>query len=241
MFRRLVVLLCLLAAVTGCQRTPPEYVSRYTPSSSTGVPPPVVSTDADAAAIAVIGDSYTEGTAFGGQGPDGWPALVAAQLRRQGIDIAPFVEAEEGSGYVTPGNDDGNVFGDQISKVVRPNDRVVIVFGSGSDSDVTADQLQPAVRQTLDAIRAQAPQARLVVVGPVSLNPDPPATTLQTRDVIRTEVQSMGADFVDPIEDGWFFDRPDLITPDGIHPNDGGHAYMADKIAPLIVQEMQSP
>jgi lysophospholipase L1-like esterase len=238
--RLIVVALSLIASVTGCQHAPPEYVSRYTPSASIGAPPTIG--PADAAPVAIIGDSFTKGTQFGGQGPDGWPALVAAQLRHQGIDIAPFVEAEEGSGYVTPGNNEGNVFADQISKVVRPNDRVVIVFASGSNSDdVAADQLQPAVRQTLDAIRAEAPQARLVVIGPVSLKPDPPATTLQTRDIIRTEVQAVGADFVDPIDTGWFLDRPDLITPDGIHPNDAGHAYIAEKIAPLIVQEMQSP
>lgn len=244
MRRATVFLLLLIAAVTGCEHAPPEYVSRYTPPASPGAPPPPVAAGgapADAAAVAVIGDSYTEGTAFGGEGPDGWPALVAAQLRRQGIDIVPFVEAEEGSGYVTPGINEGNVFSDQISKVVRPNERVVIVFGSRGDSDVTADQLQPAVRQTLDQISAAAPQARLVVIGPVSTNPDPPPTMLEARDVLRTETQSMGAEFVDPIEDGWFGDRPDLIAPDGTHPNDAGHAYMAEKIAPLIAQEMRSP
>jgi lysophospholipase L1-like esterase len=234
LLRRVVVVLCLIAAVAGCRPAPPEYVSHYTPPSSTHALPA-------AAAVAIIGDSYTGGTEFGGEGPDGWPALVAAQLRQQGIDIVPSVEAEEGSGYVTPGNHQGDVFADQIPKVVRPNDRLVIIFGSGNDTDVPAEELQPAVRKTLDAVRAAAPGARLVVIGPASTDPDGPGNVLQTRDVIRTEAESTGAIFVDPIEERWFMDQPDLIASDGIHPTDGGHAYMATKIAPLIAQQLQSP
>ena len=52
---------------------------------------------------------------------------------------------------------------------------------------------------------------------------------------------STGAVFVDPIAEAWFIDRPDLIGPDGIHPTNAGHAYVADKIAPLIAQPLQSP
>ena len=47
-----------------------------------------------------------------------------------------------------------------------------------------------------------------------------------------------GATFVDPIAERWFVDRPDLIGRDGVHPTDAGHAYMADKIAPLIGAEL---
>jgi phospholipase/lecithinase/hemolysin len=39
---------------------------------------------------------------------------------------------------------------------------------------------------------------------------------------------------VDPLTERWFVGRPDLIGADGVHPTDAGHAYMADKIAPLI-------
>ncbi len=43
-----------------------------------------------------------------------------------------------------------------------------------------------------------------------------------------------GATFVDPIAARWFVDRPGLIGADGVHPTDAGHAYMAEKLAPLI-------
>ncbi len=41
-----------------------------------------------------------------------------------------------------------------------------VIFGSGGDPAVPPEQLQPAVRQTLDAVRAAAPKAKVVVIGP---------------------------------------------------------------------------
>jgi hypothetical protein len=163
-------------------------------------------------------------------------------LGQQGVGIIPAVEAEDGSGYVKPGNDQDGVFADQIPIVVRPDDRLVIVFGGRSETDVPAEELRPAVRQTLDAVRAATRNAKIVVIGPVWSDPDPPNNVvLQTRDVIQTEAGLTGAIFIDPIAEGWFMDRPDLIGSDGIHPTDAGHAYMADKIAPLIAQQLHSP
>ena len=48
----------------------------------------------------------------------------------------------------------------------------------------------------------------------------------------------MGATWIDPIAERWFVGRPDLIGADGVHPTDAGHAYMADKIAPLIAAQL---
>jgi lysophospholipase L1-like esterase len=239
--RRIVFVLCLIASVTACQHTPPEYVSHYTPSptaQSVSTQAALSDPQAPAAEVAIIGDSYTGGTAIGGQGPDGWPALVTARLRQQGIDIAPSVEAENGSGYASPGANLGDMFSDQIPKVVRQNDRVVVIFGSGGDPAVPPDQLQPAVRQTLDAVRAAAPQAKIVVIGPASTNPDPSPDLLATRDVEKTEADATGAVFVDPIAAAWFKDRPELVGPDGTSPTDAGHAFMADQIAPIIAQQL---
>jgi lysophospholipase L1-like esterase len=40
--------------------------------------------------------------------------------------------------------------------------------------------------------------------------------------------------FVDPIAEGWLADTPELIGADQFHPNDKGHKYLEDRIAPLI-------
>ena len=79
-----------------------------------------------------------------------------------------------------------------------------------------------------------APTARFLVIGPPWPTADVPEAVLQVRDVLNVEARAAGAPFIDPLGDGWFVGRPDLIGPDGVHPTDAGHEYLAGKIAPLI-------
>jgi lysophospholipase L1-like esterase len=240
LLRLLVYALLMIVPVVGCQHAPHQPAIAFPPPPSPGPLPSDGAVGAiEAPAVAVVGGSYTAGTEWGGNGPDAWPALAAAQLRRQGINPIPYVAAEDGSGYTTAGNYQGRVFADQISEVVRQDDRLVIIFGSRTESDVLAEDFQPAVHQTLENVRAAARDAKVLVIGPVWTDANPPMEVLQTRDVIRGEAESTGAIFVDPIADGWFIDRPDLISSDGMHPTNSGHAYIAEKIAPLMAQQLQ--
>ena len=61
---------------------------------------------------------------------------------------------------------------------------------------------------------------------------------LTIRDSLRRQALAAGAVFIDPIAEGWFVGRPDLIGGDGVHPTDAGHAYMAERIAPLIYDQL---
>ena len=76
------------------------------------------------------------------------------------------------------------------------------------------------------------------MIGPPWPTADVPDSMLRIRDVLNAAARAAGAAFVDPIGDRWFVDRPDLIGPDGVHPNDAGHEYLADKIAPLIRMQL---
>ena len=67
---------------------------------------------------------------------------------------------------------------------------------------------------------------------------DPPPAVLTIRDSLRRQALAAGAVFIDPIAEGWFVGRPDLIGGDGVHPTDAGHAYMAERIAPLIYDQL---
>jgi lysophospholipase L1-like esterase len=64
---------------------------------------------------------------------------------------------------------------------------------------------------------------------------------LELRDTLRGQAKAIGAVFVDPLAEGWFVGRPELIGADGVHPTDAGHAYMAEKIAPLIRSQLAIP
>lgn len=224
--RYVVALLVLISVLVGCQKSPPAYESRYTPPPP---PPPAIP-------VAIIGDSYTRGSDMGGNGDAGWPVLVEHQLRKQGMNTIPTVGADRGSGYAATGNK-GTVFADQIPKAVKPNDRLVVLFGSVNDGGF-ADDLSVVVQRTLADVKTAAPQARLLVIGPAWVDANPPPQVLRSRDVVKSQAEAMGATFVDPIAEGWFADRPDLIGSDGMHPTDAGHQYLADKIAPLIAQHL---
>jgi lysophospholipase L1-like esterase len=183
--------------------------------------------------VAVIGDSYTNGTDLGGRGPKSWTARAWRVLAQHGVPIAADVAAEGAAGYGVPG-DHGSVFGDLTARAVKPDDALVVFFGSRNDQGVDPGLLADRAFADFDMARRIAPSARLLVIGPPWPTADVPDPVLQIRDVLNAAARGAGAAFVDPIAERWFFDRPELIGPDGVHPNDAGHAYLAEKIAPLI-------
>ena len=183
--------------------------------------------------VAVVGDSYTTGTDEGGLGPKSWPVRAGQALAGRGMRISADVAAEGRAGYGVRG-DHGSFFEDLAPRAVRPDDALVVFFGSRNDQGVDPALLDGMVRGTFDLARRAAPSARFLVIGPPWPSADVPESMLQIRDVLNAAAHAAGAAFVDPIGDGWFVDRPDLIGEDGVHPNDAGHEYLADKIAPLI-------
>lgn len=189
--------------------------------------------DASLNRIAVVGDSYTTGGELGGLGGKGWTVRAWQLLARQGIAVAPDVAAEGGAGYGTRGNH-GSVFEDLTNDVVKPDDALVMFFGSRNDQGVDPTQLSILAYGTFQLARRTAPSAKILVIGPPWPTADPPDAVLRIRDALKYQAGVAGATFIDPIAQGWFVGRPELIGKDGVHPTDGGHAYMAEKIAPLI-------
>ncbi len=187
--------------------------------------------------IAVIGDSYTTGSGEGGTGPRSWPELAWKLLAKRGLDVAADVAAEGGAGYGQPGNR-GSVFEDLTVRAVHRNDDLVVFFGSRNDQPVDPHRFPGMAAGTFKLARFTAPDARFLVIGPPWPTATPPAAVLAIRDNLRAQAAANGATFVDPIAEGWFVGRPDLIGHDGVHPTDAGHAYMAERIAPLIHSQL---
>lgn len=187
--------------------------------------------------VAIIGDSYTAGTTEGGIGPRAWPQVAWQLLAAQGVEVDTDVAAEGGAGYGQPG-DRGSVFGDLLSAAVRRNDALVVFFGSRNDQSVDPLRFPALAADTLQLARFSAPAAKLLVIGPPWPTADAPPAVLRLRDSLRDQAVAAGATFIDPIAEGWFVGRPDLIAPDGVHPTDAGHAYLASRIAPLIYEQL---
>jgi lysophospholipase L1-like esterase len=193
----------------------------------------IVTLDASLNRVAVVGDSYTAGGELGGLGSKGWTTRAWQLLAREGIPVSPDVAAEGGAGYGTRGNH-GSVFEDLTADAVKPDDALVVYFGSRNDQGVDPTQLSVLAYGTFQLARRTAPSAKFLVIGPPWPTADPPDPVLKIRDALKYQAGVAGATFIDPISQGWFVGRPDLIGKDGVHPTDAGHAYMAEKIAPLI-------
>ncbi|MEZ0364547.1 GDSL lipase [Mycobacterium sp. pUA109] len=183
--------------------------------------------------VAVVSDSYTTGTNEGGLGSKAWTARAWQILSRQGVQVTADVAAEGRAGYGAIG-DHGSTFGDLTVRAVRPDDALVVFFGSRNDQGVDLLALAGLSHNAFDLAHRTAPGAKLLVIGPAWPTADVPGNVLQIRDTLSAQAWLTGAAFVDPIAEGWFVGRPDLIGADGVHPTDAGHAYLAEKIAPLI-------
>ncbi|WP_448420456.1 Rv0518 family GDSL lipase [Mycolicibacter minnesotensis] len=187
--------------------------------------------------IAVIGDSYTAGFENTGRGAANWTQRAWQGLAGRGVYVSADVAAEGGAGYGVRGNRDG-LFGDLASRAVQPDDALVVFFGSRNDQDVEPGQLSRLMGDTLGLARRIAPGSRMLVVGPPWPTADVPGQVWRIRDLLSAEARAVGAEFIDPLAERWFVGLPDLIGPDGVHPTDAGHAYMADKFVSLIAGQL---
>jgi lysophospholipase L1-like esterase len=218
------VVLVLMVGI-GCQR--PIQVSHKE----------IVTLDSAANRVAVIGDSYTTGTDLGGAGGRGWTTLAWNRLAKQQTPITADVGAEGGAGYATRGNR-GSLFEDLTKRILKPDDSLVVFFGSRNDQAADPARVSVLAYGTFQLARRIAPSAILLVIGPPWPTRNPPPNVLAIRDALRYQAGVARAFFVDPIAEGWFVGRPDLIASDGIHPTDKGHQYLASMIAPLIAERL---
>lgn len=189
--------------------------------------------------IVVVGDSYTTGPNDDGKDPNVWPAMVWKDLHEKGYQEAPTVSGEGGAGYAKPGYRGGTFAGK--AQAIQPSTQLVVFFGSANDMEVSPEVLTGTVRDTLTKARLTAPKAHLLVIGPAWPRPEVPAEVKRVRDIVRDAAAAVGATFVDPLEQGWLWDDPALIGPDGIHPDRAGQRYLADKIGPLFQAELPPP
>jgi lysophospholipase L1-like esterase len=183
--------------------------------------------------VVVIGDSFTEGTPLGPVGAKSWHQLAFRQLRKAGVDITAEISREGGSGYVARGYR-GTTFGEKARRLLGPDDDLVIIFGGTGDAPEKPESVAAAVSDTFSLVRTASPRAKLIAVGPVSTAADPGPEVTRVRDIVRDEAAKISAIFVDPIADQWFVGDPNLIREDGLHPTDAGHAYMAERLLPII-------
>lgn len=191
--------------------------------------PSTVATDAPVAepAAAFLGDSYTEG--LGADSPStSFPQLVAAAA-----GWTATIDGETGSGYLVEGiAADSEVYA--VRAAALPADsQFVVISGGINDAETRRDDpdaFTDAVRSTLSAAGAAAPDAKLIVLAPFWPYGALDNNIQQMRDAVRDEAASAGATFIDPIAEGWQADTTGLLLEDGLHPNQAGYQQIADRL-----------
>jgi hypothetical protein len=171
--------------------------------------------------LVVLGDGDSAGDTA-------WPVLLEDGLE----DVDVQVGAEAGAGYVTPGAG-GQTIPELADDVDLAAAEVVVVFGSRNDGPAQVDAVARAAQELLRTVTETAPEAELLVVGPLWFSEPAPSGVRENRDAIRAAAASAEATFVDPLDEGWFVDRSDLLTTTG-NPSEAGQAYLAELIEPEV-------
>ena len=199
---------------------------------ATPAPAPAQQPRTPAVRVVVVGDSLSTG--HGTSPADAWPALVRTDPVLAAYQVVNA--AENGSGYVSRGDLDGT-FGTQVDQFVTPDTGVVVFFGSENDMGYASSAVAEAASAAMTGAASLAPSAKIIVVGPPSYLPAPDPALVDVREQLKAAASGAGAEFVDPIEEGWINDDVDaLIGPDGDHPTVAGQHYLLEHIAAVIEQ-----
>lgn len=206
------------------QQAVPSQVQRYYDEHVANRPTP---STAPPKAVVVIGDSYSQGTGS----PDKALSWVGRLSQNQQWNITNL--AKGGTGYSTSvsanakaacGEDYCPSYAEVIDKAKAASPSLVIVAGGRNDVKVDPASEASAVVDFYKALRAALPDAKIAALNPLwDDDPAPESLAAIARDV-RSAVESVGGVYLDAAQP--LASRPELIAPDGIHPNPNGHAAL---------------
>ncbi|TAM93027.1 MAG: SGNH/GDSL hydrolase family protein [Jatrophihabitans sp.] len=187
--------------------------------------------DEPAVPVTVVGDSLSSGYRTPG---DPWTVPAQALLDADGIPMTLTNASGPGSGYVAQGAG-GATFADYVIAGVSARTRAVILFGSDNDlrDGAVPDGYADAVAATLRLVRAIAPAALVIVVGPPGTLANPAAGLTALDDTLGGVTLDNGAIFVDALD--WFAGADaGYLGPDGEHPDVAGESYLAYRFVTLL-------
>jgi len=176
-----------------------------------------------------LGDSYTAGT-----GADslhsGEACLTAAKL-----DWLCKVDAQGGTGFLADGHINSSKFkplrGRLRATAAKYEADIVVIDAGRNDGSAAEEDLRAAVASYVEDVHGAWPRAKIVAISPyfVSSRSRPLGDWFVNFE--RDVVERYEGIFIDPIEDGWAGQRDGLTLPDGVHPNQAGHEYIAEHLS----------
>jgi lysophospholipase L1-like esterase len=193
------------------------------PSRTSAAPP------LEHASVLWVGDSYTAG--IGATGRKGYPLAVCDRLRWDCV-----LDAQGGTGYLADGHNNSDTFTPFLARLDADRARVtpdlVLVDGGRNDERQPPAQVAAAATGYAAGLRAAYPKARIVFVAPTFMHPQTPDEA-RIAQLLKGLAGAEHGWVIDPGALGWITSdaqgRP-LLAADRVHPNDAGHAYLADRL-----------
>ena len=178
-------------------------------------------TAADPLTAVFLGDSYTVGD--GDPAPDGgYVDTVARRLR-----WTARAAAQSGTGYVSDGPQPGrSAYVDRLDEVAAAEPDVVVVQGSTNDVGRPPGAVAQAASELYEQLESRLPDARVVVLGPLSPPGVDPVGVRAVRDELAQAADAADLPFIDPIAEAWL-SPPDGLFADPVHPNRAGYRQLA--------------
>ena len=217
---RLAAVLLVAGACTGCSGP------RESGSGPVAEGPPGDSAGGERAPTRAVflGDSYTVASGIG----TGYASRTAAAM-----GWTPVLEAAGGTGYVAAGDGTVGPYAGRVDEVVADDPDVLLVQGSTNDVGSPVAAVAEAADELYAELARRLPGAQVVVLGPLAPPGVDRAGVLAVRDALADAADDAGIPYIDPIADGWLTPADGLYG-DPIHPNEAGHAELADDLAEAL-------
>lgn len=220
----LVALVAFCAWVVGRDSTPPATAASV--KAEKWLATHKAETVAPVKTVTLIGDSYTVGA-----GSSDGHGILDAFAQTQPWSVTSRANGGAGYGHAVDGElaqkacaaDRCPSYLEAIENIEAADPQIVIVSGGRNDLDET----DPAagVRRFYVALRAALPNAKIYATSPLWDSTRPPAELGDIAAAVRSSVKMVGGTYVDlgqPLTR-----KPDLISDDGVHPNDQGYAALS--------------
>jgi acyl-CoA thioesterase I len=187
-----------------------------------------VDRDPDVLAVAGASISYGVGAI---EPADSWPVVLGHMLGWRVV-----VSADPGAGFVAGGARDGGPMVRLITRLdlARLHPDVVVVQAGFNDIGRPPAALRAGVQNSIQLIRAEAPDATIVLVT-VFPQGKPTAATWRTDDTIVATAQECDPEvrLLDPLRSKWQFPR----LGDHLHPTTAGHQWIASEVAAYFMRQ----
>lgn len=173
--------------------------------------------------VVFLGDSYTEGAGSSTATRDRrWTTLLSQSREWDEQNLAV-----PGTGYAA-GAEESRSFEFLVEEIAAASPQFVVLSGGRNDAWFEADVVGEAASRLFARLAVEVPEATVIVLSPWWDDDGPPESFTAAAQAIRDEAEAAGVRYVDTGQP--LVGHPERVSRDGVHPNDEGHAVLADVV-----------